>query len=277
MKPDTGLERALARFGRFAVGSWMAFCFAFLLLPLVVVGIMSFTNQMYLSFPPTAWSLRWYQDVWHTPRWWDAMANSVKIGVPVALLSMVLGTLVALAAARSGLRWTRGVAILAIAPMMLPHVIIAIGLYPTMLDLGLGSSYAAVIIGHTVIATPVVVITVSASLRSYDRALELAAMTLGADAWRVFWRVTFPMVRAGVAVGGIFAFAVSFDELMLALFLTGPRTETLPRLLWEYLAQTVTPSIAAVATIILAITLALFGAIMLLRRGRTEAGLVPGV
>jgi ABC-type spermidine/putrescine transport system permease subunit II len=159
---------------------------------------------------------------------------------------------------------------------MLPHVIIAIGLYPTMLDLRLLSSYAAVIIGHTVIATPLAITTVSASLRSYDHTLELAAMTLGADPWRVFWRVTFPMVRAGIAVGGIFAFAVSFDELMLALFLTSPRTETVPRLLWEHLAQTVTPSIAAVATIILAITLLLFGTILLLRRGQAEPGLVPG-
>jgi ABC-type spermidine/putrescine transport system permease subunit II len=277
MKPETSLERALAYLGSIAVRFWMALCFGFLLLPLVIVAIMSFTNQLYLSFPPSAWSSRWYLDVWNTPRWWRAMANSVQIGAPVALLSMVLGTLIALSAARSSIKWTRVVAVLAIAPMMLPHVIIAIGLYPTMLDLGLASSYSAVIIGHTVIATPLVVTTVSASLRSYDHALELAAMTLGADAWRVFWRVTFPMVRAGIAVGGIFAFAVSFDELMLALFLTSPRTETVPRLLWEHLAQTVTPSIAAVATIILAITLSLFAAIMLLRRGRAEAGLVPGL
>jgi ABC-type spermidine/putrescine transport system permease subunit II len=159
---------------------------------------------------------------------------------------------------------------------MLPHVIIAIGLYPTMIDLGLISSYAAIIIGHTVIATALAITTVSSSLRSYDHTLELAAMTLGADAWHVFWRVTFPMVWAGILIGGVFAFAISFDELMLALFLTNPRTETVPRLLWEHLSQTVTPSIAAVATVIFGITLLLFGAIMLLRRGRTEADLVPG-
>jgi ABC-type spermidine/putrescine transport system permease subunit II len=276
VRPTTSLERLLAAFGSLAGRSWIALCFGFLMLPLLVVGIMSFTDQLYLSFPPTAWSLRWYLDVWNAPRWWKAVANSVEIGLPVSLLAMLLGTMIALSAARSGLRWTRVVAVLAVAPMMLPHVIIAIGLYPIMIDLRLIGSYAAIIVGHTVIATPLAIMTVSSSLRSYDHTLELAAMTLGADPWHVFWRVTFPMVSAGIAVGGIFAFAVSFDELMLALFLTNPRTETVPRLLWEHLAQTVTPSIAAVATIILAITLGLFGVIMLLRRGRTEAGLVPG-
>jgi len=274
--PATGLERILVALGSLAARSWLVLCVVFLMLPLLVVGIMSFTDQLYLSFPPSSWSFRWYLDVWNAPRWWKAIVNSVEIGLPVSLFATLLGTLIALAAARSGLRWTRVVAVLGVAPMMLPHVIIAIGLYPTMIDLGLISSYAAIIIGHTVIATPLAITTVSSSLRSYDHTLELAAMTLGADSWHVFWRVTFPMVSSGIAVGGIFAFAVSFDELMLALFLTNPRTETVPRLLWEHLAQTVTPSIAAVATIILVVTLTLFGMILLLRRGRTEAGLVPG-
>src|SRR6185312_13910612 len=114
---------------------WIAGCFVFLMLPLLVVGIMSFSDQLYLSFPPAAWSLRWYLDVWDAPRWWKAIANSIEIALPVSLLAMLLGTIVALSAARSGLRWTRVVAVVAVAPMMLPHVIIAIGLYPTMIDL----------------------------------------------------------------------------------------------------------------------------------------------
>jgi ABC-type spermidine/putrescine transport system permease subunit II len=228
---------------------------------------------MYLTFPPTGWATSWYVEVWNTPRWLVALWNSVRIALPVALLSVALGTLTALAVARSGMRWTRLVAAMIVAPLMLPHVIIAIGLYPTMLDLHLASTYAAVIIGHTVVATPFVFTTVSAALQSYDHALELAAMTMGANAWRAFWRVTFPMVRASMATGGVFAFAVSFDELMLSLFLTSPRTETLPRLLWEHLAQNVTPAIAAVATVILAITLALLGAILLFRRGGADAAM----
>jgi ABC-type spermidine/putrescine transport system permease subunit II len=121
-------------------------------------------------------------------------------------------------------------------------------------------------IGHTVVAMPLVFTTVSAALRGYDPALELAAMTLGANSWRAFVHVTLPMISSGLAIGGIFAFAISFDELMLALFLASARTETLPRLLWEHLAQTVTPAIAAVATLILLFTFLLLAAVLLLRR-----------
>jgi ABC-type spermidine/putrescine transport system permease subunit II len=184
---------------------------------------------------------------------------------------MVLGTLSALAVTRGGRRWTGWVASLVIAPMMLPHIIIAIGLYPTMLDLNLANTYIAVILGHTVVAMPLVFTTVSATLRSYDPALEFAAMTLGANGWRAFRYVTLPMIGSGLAIGGIFAFAISFDELMLALFLASPHTETLPRLLWEHLQQTITPVIAAVATLVLLFTVVLMGAVLLLRRSDAEA------
>jgi putative spermidine/putrescine transport system permease protein len=271
MKSALSLERALALAVRLCGSVFVLLFFAFLVLPVAVVAVMSFTNQMYLTFPPTGWATKWYTEVWNTPRWFLALWNSGAIALPVALLSVILGTLTALAVARSGMRWPRLVAALIVAPLMLPHVIIAIGLYPTMLDLGLASTYIAVIIGHTVVATPFVFTTVSASLQSYDHALELAAMTMGANPWRAFWRVTFPMVRASMATGGVFAFAVSFDELMLSLFLTSPRTITLPRLLWEHLAQEVTPAIAAVATVILAITLVLLGIALIFRRGNADA------
>ena len=223
---------------------------------------MSFTNQIYLTFPPTGLVMRWYIAAWNRVALVRCAAwNSIQIGAATALLSMVLGTLSALAVTRGGRRWTRaGSRRWSIAPMMLPHIIIAIGLYPTMLDLDLANTYTAVIIGHTVVATPLVFTTVSAALRGYDPALELAAMTLGANGWRAFRHVTLPMIGSGLAIGGIFAFAISFDELMLALFLASPRTETLPRLLWEHLQQTITPVIAAVATLMLLFTLVLLGA-----------------
>ncbi len=243
---------------------------AFLVAPLIVVALMSFTDQLYLAFPPTRLVLRWYHVVWGQQRWLDAAWNSIQIGVATAAASVVLGTLSALAVTRGVRPWLVPIGSLIVAPMMLPHVIIAIGLYPTMLDLGLSGSYTAVVIGHAVVATPLVFITVSAALRGYDHALELAAMTLGANGWRAFIHVTLPMIRSGLAIGGILAFAVSFDELMIVLFLASPRTETLPLLLWEHLAQTVTPAIAVVATLILAFTLLLLLAVQALRRGAAE-------
>lgn len=249
----------------------LALLVVFLIAPIVVVVLMSFTNQIYLTFPPTGFGMRWYIEARNDSRWFDAGWNSIQIGAATAFLSMVLGTLSALAVMRGGRRWTSWVASLVIAPMMLPHIIIAIGLYPTMLDLHLASTYMAVILGHTVVAMPLVFTTVSAALRSYDPALEFAAMTLGANGWRAFRYVTLPMIGSGLAIGGIFAFAISFDELMLALFLASPHTETLPRLLWEHLQQTITPVIAAVATLVLLFTLVLMGIVLLLRRSETEA------
>jgi ABC-type spermidine/putrescine transport system permease subunit II len=262
LRPLAGLT--IVRYGGTAL--LLTLFVVFLVAPVVVVALMSFTDQLYLAFPPTRLVLRWYATVWDQPRWIYAAWNSIKIGAATAVVSVSLGTLSALAVTRGARRWLVPVGSLVVAPMMLPHIIIAIGLYPTMLDLGLSSSYAAVVIGHTVVATPLVFVTVSAALRGYDHALELAAMTLGANAWRTFRYVTLPMIGTGLAIGGIFAFTVSFDELMLALFLASPRTETLPRLLWEHLAQTVTPAIAAVATLILVFTLLLLVVVQTLRR-----------
>jgi ABC-type spermidine/putrescine transport system permease subunit II len=256
--------------GRSAGGAILTLLVVFLIAPVLVVVLMSFTDQLYLAFPPTHLAMRWYIEVWNQSRWFRAAWNSIQIGAATAVLSMLLGSLGALAITRGGRRWMPLIGALIVAPMMLPHVIIAIGLYPTMLNLGLNSTYAAVVIGHTVVATPLVFITVSAALRGYDPALELAAMTLGANGWRAFRHVTLPMIGSGLAVGGIFAFAISFDELMLALFLASPRTETLPRLLWEHLSQTVTPAIAAVATLILVFSLLLLGIVALLRRHDAE-------
>jgi ABC-type spermidine/putrescine transport system permease subunit II len=261
------LTRGLGRGGSALL---LAMLVVFLVAPVIVVVLMSFTNQIYLTFPPTGFVMRWYVAAWNESRWFDAGWNSIQIGAATAALSMVLGTLSALAVTRGGRRWTSWVASLVIAPMMLPHIIIAIGLYPTMLDLKLADTYIAVILGHTVVAMPLVFTTVSASLRGYDPVLEFAAMTLGANGWRAFRYVTLPMIGSGLAIGGIFAFAVSFDELMLALFLASPRTETLPRMLWEHLQQTITPVIAAVATLVLLFTLVLMGGVLLLRRSDPE-------
>jgi len=247
------------RLGRAAVGAYSSVVLAFLLLPIAVVAPMSLSSQPFLEFPPPGWTLRWYYDLGEQPRWLIATVNSLCIAAPTMLLSVALGTLAALAVGRIGRRWARPLTLLMLAPMMLPHVIIAIGLYPTLVDLHLQDSYAAVVIGHTVIGVPLVFLTVSASFAAVPPSLELAARTLGADVWQAFRRVTFPMIRVGMASGALLAFATSFDELMLALFLTGPGTETLPRLIWDQLSFALTPTLAAVATLILALSVVLLG------------------
>jgi ABC-type spermidine/putrescine transport system permease subunit II len=257
MTPADRYEALGSRLARRLLLAFAAVMFLFILAPLVVITVGSFTTKLYLSFPPQGLGLRWYHALRAEPRWANAAWNTVKIGVPVALISIVLGTLVALAMARCKSRAIELLGVGFIAPMMLPHIIIAIGLYPTIVDLGLSNTYTAVIIGHVIVAAPFVVLTVTASLKGYSETLEMAAMTLGAGRWRVFTRVTFPMIKNGIGVGGLFAFATSFDELMLSLFLTSPETETLPRLIWEHLFYTLTPVVAAAATFVLAFSIVL--------------------
>ena len=245
----------------------------YLALPLFVIVPLSFSDQSFLSFPPTGWSTKWFARIAENPSWLQAALNSLIIGVPTAFLSMALGTLAALAVTRGNLASAATVSILVVAPMMLPHVILAIGLYPVLLKIGILGTHVGAIIGHTIIGVPLVFITVNAALAGYSDSLELAAMTMGADPWRTFWTVTFPMVRVGIIVGGILAFASSFDELMLALFLTGAGTRTLPRLMWEQLNDHLTPTIAAVATLVFAFTLVLLAIVSVLqaRGGRSLA------
>lgn len=250
--------------------------FLFILMPIGVIIVGSFSTDLYLTFPPKDLGLRWYHELGQQPRWATAMWNTLRIGVPVAALSVILGTLGALAVARGGARWLAIVGGLFLAPMMLPHIILAIGLYPTILELGLSNTYTAVILGHVVVSTPFVFLTVTASLKGYSAALEMAAMTLGANPWRVFCRVTFPMIKTGMGIGGLFAFATSFDELMLSLFLTGPRTETLPRLIWEHLFYTLTPVVAAAAALILGFSIILLLAALLIRNDSVSSSGATG-
>ncbi|MCC7049916.1 MAG: ABC transporter permease [Alphaproteobacteria bacterium] len=258
----------LARLMRVALPGFTVLALVYLILPSIIIVPMSFSNQLYLTFPPPGWSTQWYSAMQQDFSWPQAAINSFLIGVPTALLSVALGTFAALAVVRGRLRFAAAASGFLVAPMLLPHVIIAIGLYPVMLDLGLLRGYLGVVIGHTVVAMPLVFITVAAALRTYSESLELAAMTCGAGPWRAFRHVTFPMIRMGVLVGGLLAFATSFDELMLSLFLTGPGTRTLPRLIWEQMNAYLTPTIAAVATLILAFSLLLLAGVAALQSAR---------
>ncbi|BAO92890.1 ABC transporter permease [Caballeronia cordobensis] len=276
MTPADRYEATGSGLSRGALLAYAIAIFAFILAPIIVITVGSLASTLYLSFPPQNLSLRWYHELGQESRWAIAAWNTLKIGVPVALISVVLGTLVALGMVRSRSRAIEVLGIGFIAPMMLPHIIIAIGLYPTIVDLGLANTYLAVVIGHVVVSAPFVVLTVTASLRDYPETLEMAAMTLGANRWRTFWRVTFPMIRHGIGVGGLFAFATSFDELMLSLFLTGPETETLPRLIWEHLFYTLTPVVAAASTFILAFSIALILLAVFIRQGAVKSTEVSG-
>jgi ABC-type spermidine/putrescine transport system permease subunit II len=238
----------------------------YLVFPTFVIVPLSFSSSLYLTFPPPGWSTQWYVNLWNSPTYSVAFLHSILIGLPAAALAMIFGTMLALALGRGKVWGTRGLTALAIAPFLLPQIILAIGLYSILAKFGLTASYLGVTLGHAVVATPLVFITVSAALRSYDSTFEMAAMTLGANGWKSFWFVTFPMIRLGVLAGGIFAFSFSFDEIIIALFLTNTQTTTLPKQLYSELRYNMTPTIAAASSVIITISLLLLAAVAVIEK-----------
>ena len=257
---------------RVALVAFTVLTLIYLVMPTFIIVPMSFSNKSYLSFPPPGWSLHWYEEMLARPDYPAALLNSFKVGVPVALLSAVLGTLAALGLVRGKPVGARPLTSFFLAPLMLPQIILAIGMYPVMAKLGIIGTTTGIVIAHTVVCIPLVYLTVAAALQSYPPTYEIAAMTLGAGWWPTFWLVTFPMIRVGILAGAILAFAFSFDELILALFLASPESRTLPRLLWQDLRQYVTPIIAAATTLVLCLSFALLGLTAWLQRSAPRPG-----
>lgn len=260
---------AVMRAGRvFALG-FTGLVLLYLIVPTFVIVPLSFSDKSYLSFPPEGWSTQWYETLAGRRDYVVAVVNSLQIAIPTAIFATILGTLAALALVRGRVQGSQFWASLMIAPLMLPPIILGIALYPITVRLGFPGTHVGAVVGHSLMTMPLVFITVAASLRGYPPQLELAAMTLGANWWRTFWHVTFPMIRIGVVSGAILAFLFSFDELVVAMFLTGPATRTLPRMLWEDLQLYITPVVAAATTLILCFSFVLLGVIALVqRRGR---------
>ncbi|MDA9441460.1 ABC transporter permease [Bradyrhizobium sp. CCBAU 51745] len=242
----------------------------FIALPIVVVCTVSFSSATYLTFPPPAFGLRWYRAYFGNADWLDATWLSVWVAVAVVMLSTSLGTLAAIGIARL----PRAIRVLAtgliLSPLVVPVIVIAIGVYYAFARYGLVGSPVAIVLAHTCLAVPFVVTSVSASLAGIDPKLEQAAMSLGATPAGTFWQVTLPLVRPGVLVGMLFAFITSFDETVVALFLSGSDAVTLPRRMWDDLRFQIDPTIAAVSTLIVLITTLILASVHLIRNRATN-------
>ncbi|TPN81141.1 ABC transporter permease [Mesorhizobium sp. CU2] len=239
---------------------------AYLIIPTLIILPISLSSERYLSFPPAGYSLQWYKSFIDNPGYAHSMLNTLKVGIPVTILSMALGTLAALSVVRGNLPMQRSFSALVLAPLMLPQIILAIGLFPVLASVNLLGGFVGIIIAHTVISIPLVMITVSAALRGFGPNYELAAMTMGANWWQTFWSVTFPMIRPAVLVGGLFAFAASFDEIIIALFLTDFNSVTLPKFMFSELQYQLDPTIAAASTVVVSISLILLTIVALIQR-----------
>ncbi|UPK40581.1 ABC transporter permease subunit [Bradyrhizobium sp. 186] len=201
-----------------------------------------------LNWPPQGFTLHWYETVLHSPVWTQALLRSLLVGVGTGLLAMLIGTPAAFLLVRSDIPGKAAWLAFILSPIVVPRMIIAVGLFYLFARIGLIGSTVGLILGHTVVAVPYVVMTMMAVLRNYDTRLDHAAQSLGAGPAATLRYVTFPILGAGMMSSFLFAFATSFDELTIALFATGGLNATLPKQFWDEVTLQVSPAIAAVST-----------------------------
>ena len=234
------------------LNSYVFFVLAFIIVPLLVILPMAFSNTSYLVFPPKGFSLRWFGAFFADSRWMDATSFSLAIASMVALVTSVVGTMTAYALVRgsAGRRWTAVVQTALMLPIIVPHIALAVALYLFFQRIGLIGTTIGYVLAHSVIAMPFTVFTISAALSKVDPLLESAAMSCGANRFAAFRFVTLPLVLPNIASGALFAFIISFDEPVITYFLAGARDKTLPRLMFEDLQMNITPMLAAVAVLL---------------------------
>jgi ABC-type spermidine/putrescine transport system permease subunit II len=225
---------------------------AFLCIPALFVIPVSFTEEGFLGWPPKGFSLQWYEQVLNSPAWAAAASRSFVVAISSALLGMSIGVPAALFLARRQFFGKAALFAFLVSPIIMPNIIIAVALFYLYAKLGLVGTNMGLILGHTILAIPYVVITVMAILKNYDHRLDQAAWTLGANKWQTLTRITLPLLSAGLIAAFMFAFVISFDELTIALFVTGGEVTTLPKQMWDDALMRVSPALAAVATLLLA-------------------------
>ena len=250
-----------------------ALIFFFLIFPLVVVVPLSFnavpfftfTKEM-LSLDPAGYSLKWYEDFFSNLNWQGAVRNSVIIAFFATLLSTTLGTLAALGLSRPNMPAKALVMSLLISPMIVPLIISAAGMFFFYSRIGLQGTHLGVILAHAALGTPFVVITVTATLVGFDNSLIRASASLGASPTTTFFKVIVPLILPGVISGALFAFITSFDEVVVVLFVGSFKQRTIPWQMFSGIREHISPTILAVATILVIVSVALLVAVELLRR-----------
>jgi putative spermidine/putrescine transport system permease protein len=280
------------------------FVFLFLIAPIIIIIPLSFNAEPYftftqemLSFDPKGYSLRWYDrilthgmanpdiprdgvwwnDAWNNGQWIHSVKNSVIIGVASTIVATVLGTIAALGLSRPEMPFRRLIMALLISPMIVPLIITATGLFFFYSTVGLAHTYLGIILAHAMLGIPFVIITVTATLVGFDHSLTHAAASLGATPLTTFRQVILPLILPGVISGALFAFVTSFDEVVVVLFVASFDQHTIPLQMWNGIREQISPTILAVATILVIFSIILLTTIEFLRR-RSERlrGVSPG-
>jgi len=247
--------------------------FMFLIVPILIIFPLSFNAQPYFSFTPEMLSLdpagfstRWYQEFFTSSTWQQAVKNSLIIAFFSTIISTFLGTLAALGLSRKEFPYKTAIMGLLISPMVVPLIISAAGMFFFYSRIGLQGTHVGVILAHAALATPFVVIVVTATLVGFDHSLTRAAASLGASPTRTFFQITVPLITPGVISGALFAFITSFDEVVVVLFVGSVKQRTIPWAMFSGIREQISPTILAVATILIMFSVVLLASIEMLRR-----------
>lgn len=220
----------------------------FLMLPIVITVAASFTSSPVYTLPPPEWSLRWYQSLERRSGLWEAVTLSVNLAVVSTLISLVLGTLAAVAIARGQFQGREAIATFAVSPLMMPGLVVGVALLQFFREIGLRDAYWSLLLGHIVITLPFVMRTLLASMSAFDFSLVDAARTLGLSYPRAILKVLIPNLAPAYLTGGLFAFLASMDNYPISIFLTDARNKTLPIKMLQYLEEQPDPSLAAISS-----------------------------
>lgn len=266
------VERAI-----FYVG-WIftALVLLFLIAPILAVIPLSFNAEPYFSYPMPGLSLQWYRDFFGNPRWTGALLLSVKLAVTVTIISTGLGTMAALGLARSRLPLRSLILGILLLPMIVPVIVVAVSDFMSFSYFGLIGTFTGLALAHIALATPFVVITVTSTLTNFDWTLQRAGQGLGGSPLTTFRRIILPLILPGIVTGAIFAFVTSFDEVVVALFLSSAEQRTLPKQMFSGIREMISPTITAAATVQVIFSICLLvGAELLRRRSERLRGISP--
>ncbi|MBW3095831.1 ABC transporter permease [Pseudohoeflea coraliihabitans] len=240
---------------------------AFLLLPIIFIATLSFGSSQWLIFPPPSWTTRWYGELFADPRWLAAAFNSLKIGLIVTVLSVLIGLAASFSLVRGKFRGRETLKALFLTPMILPVVVLAVALYAFFLRLGINGTVTGFVIAHLLVALPFSILALTNALEGFDKSVEDAAVLCGAHPLEAKLRVTLPAIAPGLFSAAIFSFLTSWDEVVLAIFMASPTLQTLPVRIWSTLRQDLTPVIASASTVLVAVTIILMLLVALVRKG----------
>lgn len=247
--------------------------FFFLMAPILVLVPLSFNAEPYFTFTPgmlsldfSAYSTRWYHDIFNNPQWIHSMKNSIIIGFFATILATIFGTIAAWGLSRPTTPFRVPMMGILLSPMIVPIIISAAGMFFFYSKIGLAQTFPGLILAHTALGIPFVVITVTATLIGFDESLIRASQNLGASTLTTFRKVVLPLITPGLISGALFAFVTSFDEVVVVIFLAGFEQRTIPRQMWSGIREQISPTILAVATILIIISIALLTTVELLRR-----------